>query len=317
MPEAPLVLALGAGGFIGSHLVDSLVSRGYRVRAMDRFVPDIPPQFQPNDLIETISGDFLNRGDLTTVLRGVDHVVHLVSTTNPATAENDPLIDIETNIRGSVQLFELCAAAEVQRVVYASSGGTVYGETVGTDPIRETDPTQPVSPYGIGKLCVEHYLRYFARKRGLHSTTFRVANPFGERQPFWKRQGVIPIFLEAITSHKPLTVMGDGSMTRDYIYVTDVTEMIADSLACEPKHDVYNLGSGVGVSVNEIVRTIEAVTGIEAIVQHVPVPPTFVQSSVLDMSRYEAEFGGRHSVSFAEGIRHTYDYLKKVRDQHH
>ena len=107
--------------------------------------------------------------------------------------------------------------------------------------------------------------------------------------------------------------MGDGSMTRDYIYVTDVTEMIATP-AREPQHDVQ---PGSRCSVNEIVRTIEAVTGIEAIVQHVPVPPTFVQSSVLDMSRYEAEFGGHHSVSFADGIRHTYDYLKKVRDQHH
>lgn len=317
MAESPLVLALGAGGFIGSHLVDALVARGYRVRALDRFVPDVPTQFRPHDLIEKISGDFLNRGDLASALRGVDHVVHLVSTTNPATAENDPLIDIETNIRGSVQLFELCAQADVKRVVYASSGGTVYGDVVGSAPIKETDPTQPVSPYGIGKLCVENYLRYFARKRGLRSTTFRIANPFGERQPFWNRQGVIPIFLEAITSNQPLTVMGDGSMLRDYVYVTDVTAMIADSLAREPRHEVYNLGSGVGVSVNEIVRTIEHVTGIAAIVEHVPVPPTFVHSSVLDMSRYQEEFGDRRSVPFSEGIRHTYDYLKKVRDHQH
>ena len=310
---APLVLALGAGGFIGSHLVDSLVARDYRVRALDRFQPSVPPQFHPSDQIELVTGDFLNRGDLAAALRDVDYVVHLVSTTNPATAENDPLIDIETNIRGSVQLFELCVEAGVQRVVYTSSGGTVYGDRTGDAPIRETDRTDPVSPYGIGKLCVENYLRYFQRKYGLRSTVFRVANPFGARQPFWQRQGVIPIFMEAITSHRPITVMGDGSMTRDYIYVTDVTDLIADSLGRNPRHDVYNLGSGVPVSVNEVVATIEQVTGTEAIRQTVPTPPTFVQSSVLDMSRYAGEFGPHPQVPFAEGIRRTYDYLKEVR----
>ncbi len=317
MPDAPLVLALGAGGFIGSHLVDSLVDRGYRVRAVDKFVPNIPPLFRPSDQIEVVTGDFLNRGDLVSALRGVDQVVHLVSTTNPATAENDPLIDIETNIRGSVQLFELCVEAGVSRVVYASSGGTVYGDPPSDDPIKETDPTDPVSPYGIGKLCVENYLRYFRRKHGLDSTIFRIANPFGERQPFWKRQGVIPIFLDAITSHKPVTVMGDGTMTRDYVYVTDVTEMIADSLSTTPRHHVYNLGSGIPVSVNQIVTTIEEVTGIEAIRQSVPQPLTFVQSSVLDMSRYTAEFGAHSAVPFAEGIQRAYDYLKRVSDERH
>lgn len=308
-----LVLVLGAGGFIGSHLVDSLVARGHRVRALDRFQPSVPPLFHPSDRIELVTGDFLNRGDLVTALRGVDYVVHLVSTTNPATAENDPLIDIETNIRGSVQLFELCIEAKVRRVVYASSGGTVYGDRDGDAPIRETDRTDPVSPYGIGKLCVENYLRYFRRKYELRSTVFRIANPFGQRQPFWQRQGVIPIFLEAITNHLPITVMGDGSMTRDYIYVTDVTDMIADSLGRDPRHDVYNLGSGVPVSVNEVVSTIEKVTGIEAIRQIVPTPPTFVQSSVLDMSRYVDEFGAHPQIPFTEGIRRTYAYLKEVR----
>ncbi len=313
MTEAPLVLALGAGGFLGSHLVDSLVARGYRVRALDRFQPHVPPLFLPSDQVEQVSGDFLNRGDLGQALAGVSMVVHLVSTTNPATAENDPLIDIETNVRGSVQLFELCVEAGVERLVYTSSGGTVYGDRTGTEPIRETDPTEPVSPYGIGKLSVENYLRYFRRKHGLRSTIFRVGNPFGARQPFWKRQGVIPIFLDAITSHKPITIMGDGSMTRDYIYVTDVSDMIADSLARDPQHGVYNLGSGVPVSVNEVVSTIEEVTGIEAIRSSVPQPATFVQSSVLDMGRYVSEFGPHPAVSFAEGIRRTYDYMQEVR----
>ncbi len=313
MSGQPLVLALGAGGFIGSHLVDSLVSRGYPVRALDRFVPNVRPLFQPSPLVEIVNGNFLNRGEMVDALDGVDTVIHLVSTTNPATAENDPLIDIETNVRGSVQLFDQCVKSGVRRVIFTSSGGTVYGDWSQLRPITEDDPTKPVSPYGIGKLAVENYLRYFQRKFGLESTIFRVANPYGERQPFWKKQGVIPIFLDAITSHRPITVMGDGSMTRDYVYVRDVTDMIADSVSAEPLHAVYNLGSGVSISVNQVIETIEQVTGIDAIRRSVPTPATFVQSSVLDMSRYVAEFGPHPAVPFADGIARTYDYMQEVR----
>jgi len=312
--ERPRVLVLGAGGFIGSHLVDALVARGYPVRALDRFAPNVAPLFRHDPAIELVNANFLNRGDLTEALDGVDTVVHLVSTTNPATAENDPLIDIETNVRGSVQLFDQCVQSGVRRVLYASSGGTVYGDRFSDAPISETDPTLPVSPYGIGKLSVENYLRYFRRKFGLDSVTFRVANPFGERQPFWKKQGVIPIFLEAITHRRPITVMGDGSMTRDYVYVTDVTDMIADSVGRTAVHDVYNLGSGVAISVNDVIGAIEHVTGIEAIRNQVPAPSTFVHSSVLDMSRYTAEFGAHPMTPFVEGIAKTYDYMRSFGD---
>lgn len=314
MTERPRVLVLGAGGFIGSHLVDALVARGYPVRALDRFAPNVPPLFRHDPAIELVNANFLNRGDLTEALDGVDTVVHLVSTTNPATAENDPLIDIETNVRGSVQLFDQCVKSGVRRVLYTSSGGTVYGDRFSDAPISETDPTLPVSPYGIGKLSVENYLRYFRRKFGLDSVSFRIANPFGERQPFWKKQGVIPIFLEAIMHRRPITVMGDGSMTRDYVYVTDVAGMIADSVGRIAAHDVYNLGSGVAISVNDVIGAIEHVTGIEAIRNHVPTPSTFVHSSVLDMSRYTAEFGALPMTPLVEGIAKTYDYMRSFGD---
>src|SRR5438270_6907987 len=185
-------LVLGANGFIGSHLVDSLVKQGYTIRAFDRF-GDRPTNFLSSDNVETYTGDFLNRADLADALKDTDFVFHLVSTTTPATAENDPLVDIDTNVHNTIQLLEECVEAKIKRIFFASTGGAVYGDIDTSEPIDECTNPQPVSPYAIGKLTIEHYLRYFNRKFGLQTLTFRISNPYGERHSPINRQGVIPI----------------------------------------------------------------------------------------------------------------------------
>ena len=304
------VLVLGANGFLGSHIVDSLIASGYSVRAFDRFSnQDI--RFIENENIELFSGDFLNRSDIRKALNGVEYVFHLVSTTNPATAEADPLIDIDTNIKGSVALFQDCVASgRVKRVLYASSGGTVYGEHDSSEPINESEPTLPVSPYGIGKLTIENYLRYFSVKEGLESVSFRIANPYGERQPLMRKQGVIPIFLEKIMKGEEVTILGDGSMVRDYIYVKDVADMMVETLAHTPKYDVYNIGSGRGSSVSEIVDTVAEVTGLGVKSIYKSAPKTFIHTSVLDTSRYDNEFGRHNHTSLRDGVGLTCQYLR-------
>lgn len=300
-------LVLGANGFIGSHLVDKLVIEGHSVRAFDRFEGK-DPVFNQSDLIEIFSGDFLNRADLQKAVDGIEYVFHFISTTTPATAENDPLIDIDTNIRMSVELFQVCADKMVKKVIFASTGGAIYGLGT-TNPHREGDLTSPVSPYAIGKLTIEHYLRYFRVKFGLESVVFRISNPYGERQPLHRKQGVIPIFIENICQGRPITILGDGSMIRDYIYVGDVASTIASVFDKNTLYDTYNLGTGVGVTVSELIEVINQATGIQPKTNTQPVPPTFINKVVLDTSRLHKEFKISKVTSLKEGVRKTYEYV--------
>lgn len=306
------VLVIGGNGFIGSHVVDALVQRGESVAAFDRF-GRVEPQFDAAG-VEVVSGDFLNGDDVRRAIAGRDVVLHLLSTTDPASAENDPTVDIRTNVLASVELFRACVDAGVKRVVFASTGGAIYGDQPQTV-FQEADQALPVSPYAIGKLAIENYLRYFGRKFGLGSTIVRISNPYGPRQNPEKRQGVIPIFLRRLADGLPVTIYGDGSMIRDYVYVQDVAEMIADVSTGHPQHDVYNLGSGRGSSLLEIVELIRSVTGRDLECQYQPAPPTFVDHVTLATGRFEAEFASRPTTSMADGIRMTWEDI--IRDRQH
>lgn len=303
-------LVVGGNGFIGSHVVDVLAARDHEVTAFDRF-GRVEPQFTAAG-VSAVSGDFLNADDVRRVVRGHDLVVHLLSTTDPATAENDPTLDIRTNVTASIELFRACVEAGVSRVVFASTGGAIYGDQ--PQPVfSESDQTLPVSPYAIGKLAIESYLRYFRRKSGLDSTVVRISNPYGPRQNPDKRQGVIPIFLRRLADGLPITIFGDGSMVRDYVYVTDVAQMMVDVATGTPRHDVYNLGSGRGSSLNEIVATITEVTGRTLECRHAEQPATFVDHVTLATGRFEAEFATRPTTSLAEGVRLTWEDICRDR----
>lgn len=301
-------LILGANGFVGSHLVDAIIQNGHDVRAFDRFSKG-KYNFVEHERIEVITGDYLNSFDLERAIEGVDYVFHFISTTTPATAENDPLIDIETNVKKSVELFQLCVDKNVKRVLFASTGGAIYGDG-GDKPHAETDTPLPVSPYAIGKLSIEHYLRYFKTKHGLDSIAFRISNPYGERQPLHRKQGVIPIFLENIISGKQLTVLGDGTMVRDYIYVKDVAHMIASMFDKPATSSLYNIGSGAGVTVSELVSLVESATGLTADIQSLPTPATFVHKVTLDTSLFTNEFHVTPSTALEDGLLATAEYVK-------
>lgn len=301
----PRCLVLGANGFIGSHLVQSLVAKGYSVRSFDR------SESGSADGTEKYAGDFLNEKDVEAALQDIDYVFHLVSTTTPMIAENDPLIDIQTNILMSVKLFELCVKAGVKKVIFASTGGAIYGNVDGKKPLHEDVVPKPVSPYAIGKLTIENYLRYFKKKHNLDFMVTRISNPYGPGQNPKGGQGVIAIFLDKLQQGEPITIFGDGSMIRDYIYVKDVANMLAESFHKNNKEDVYNIGSGHGRSVNEIIGIIENVTGRSFKKETKPAPRTFVQNVVLDASRYVGEFGSSERTEIEKGIRYTWQHVQK------
>lgn len=299
-------LVIGGNGFIGSHVVDSLEVRGHSVTVFDRHRRG-PARLEGRS-VQVIQGDFLNSADVQAALADQEIVLHMLSLTDPATAEGDPTLDIRTNITSSVQLFAACAAAGVSRVYFASSGGAIYGDQ-DRQVFRETDVTLPVSPYAIGKQAIESYLRYFRRTHGLESTTFRISNPYGPRQNPLKRQGVIPIFLRRVAEGASLTVFGDGSMIRDYLYVADLAEMIAEVVTVGARHDLYNLGSGIGTSISDVVATIQEVVGRNVEVAHQPRPATFVDHVVLSVDRFQSEFTTRATTDLTDGVRRTWEEM--------
>lgn len=298
-------LVLGGNGFIGSHVVDALVLEGHEVTVFDRIGKYL--NFDSKN-VKTIDGDFMNRNDLALALKDIEYVFHFISTTTPITAENDPLIDIETNIRMSVVLFQECVKAGVKRILFASTGGAIYGLDR-NHPIKETELPLPVSPYAIGKYTIEQYLRYFSIKHGLDSIAYRISNPYGTRQPLRRKQGVIPIFMENIYNDKPITILGAGDMVRDYIYVKDVAKMISKTFSESHKSNVYNIGTSRGVSVNELVELVELVSGKSANIVKLPKPDTFVQKIVLDTSMFNKEFGLAADTTIEEGMSTTWKYI--------
>jgi UDP-glucose 4-epimerase len=301
------LLVVGANGFIGSHLVDSLAAEGHEITAFDRYSSNSPTFLTSNACM--LVGDFLSRGDIENAVAGQEYVLHFLSTTTPATAESDPTLDIRTNVAQTVELLEACVDAGVKHFYFASTGGAIYG-VQGKSEYSELDRALPISPYAIGKLTIEHYLRYFRAKHALGFTVFRVSNPYGTRQRPNHKQGLIPIALRQITLGRPVVRLGDGSMVRDYIYVDDLAAMITSIVGKPARHSVYNMGSGHGHSVSEVLDSLARVTGIDFEIEERPVPPTFIDRVVLNPGRYQAEFGSRELTRLDDGVRLTFDEIR-------
>ena len=297
-------LVIGGGGFLGSRVAAALVESEHRVSSFDRYSRGVVEQ--PG--VRAIVGDFLDVDALRSAVRGAEQVYHFLSSTTPATADGDPRIDLATNVRGAIDLFSIAAEERVQRIAFASSGGAIYGDQAVT-PISEEAVPRPVSPYAIGKLTIESYLRYFRRTRGLESISFRISNPYGPNQRAEGRQGVIPIFLREIAAGRPVTVFGDGSMVRDYLHVDDAAAMVAATAAESPRHEVYNISSGHGTSLRELIDLAGEVIGRVVEVEHLPRPVTFVERSVVDPTRYLEEFGLGARIDLRSGIRDTWEHL--------
>ncbi|MBX4197081.1 NAD-dependent epimerase/dehydratase family protein [Candidatus Saccharibacteria bacterium] len=308
------IVVFGGDGFIGRHLTSRLASvETNQIVVFDRFSSYQIGEnnfFSSHKNIDIVAGNFFNRAEVNQVLSQADIVFHLVSTTNPATSVNDPLIDVDTNIRSSIELFELCVENRVGKIIFLSSGGTVYGQT-DSEKIDEETLTQPISPYAIGKLTIEHYLRYFKHHYGLDYLVYRVANPYGPGQNLHGKQGVIPIFLNLAFDKEPITIFGDGNMVRDYLYITDLVDMIVSSYNKNNRYDEYNIGSGRGVTVNELVEIIEKKAGYSLDKKTVDIPDTYVEKIVLDTTRFVSEFKLKPTISLKEGISKTWDYVRE------
>ncbi|WP_092579410.1 NAD-dependent epimerase/dehydratase family protein [Achromobacter sp. NFACC18-2] len=292
-------LVLGGRGFVGSHLVDGLLAAGHRVRSFGRLHTG---HHEPREGLEYFDGNFENLDDVRSALDGCDICYHLISTTLPKSSNGDPCYDIESNLIGTVRLLNAAVDKGVKKIVFTSSGGTVYGNPRFT-PIPENHPTDPICSYGITKLAVEKYLEMFRTLHGLEYQVLRLANPYGERQLTRGNQGVVAIFLGKIIRGECVEVWGDGSSVRDYLHISDVTRALIRSIdpGATPER-VLNIGSGIGVSVNELLESIESVTGRVADRKYLPPRAFDVPSNVLDISAAYRSLGWAPQVPFIEGI---------------
>lgn len=302
-------LILGGAGFIGSHIVDALVIRGHKVRVFDRLNVDTSNLTDALPHIELLRGDFLNESDISCALQDIDLVVHLISTTLPKTSNDNPAYDVESNVVGTLKLLNLSLQHGVKKVVFLSSGGTVYGPSV-TCPIAETDATDPVCSYGITKLAIEKYLYLFHHLHDLDYVVLRVANPFGERQNPGSGQGAVAAFLWKFLQEEPIPVWGDGTVARDYFYVSDLVSAILAAIERETPSKIYNIGSGVPRSLNELLSIMQAVTGRTPVIQYSLARKLDVPINFLDISRAQKELHWQPRISIEEGIARTWAWLQ-------
>ncbi|MEC4596525.1 NAD-dependent epimerase/dehydratase family protein [Burkholderia vietnamiensis] len=297
-------LLLGGGGFIGAAVADELIRAGSSIRILER--PEVhPPQPRVNHpSVEWMPGNFLDQGDIARAVAGVDAVVHLVSTTLPKSSNDDPVFDIQSNVGGTLQLLDQMVKRGVKRVVFASSGGTVYGAPEHM-PIREDHPTNPLVSYGIAKLTIEKYLALYRCQYGLEPVVLRVANPYGWGQRLGVAQGAVGEFINRALSDERIDIWGDGSVVRDYVYVSDVARAFCLALGYQGAEGVFNIGSGVGTSLNDLITLIEVILGHSIERQYSTGRNFDVPMSVLDISRARRELGWVPEVDLASGLQQT------------
>lgn len=313
-PGVRKVLVLGANGFIGSHLVRALVASGIQVRSFIRSAPGGGVN-TPQDLLElsltgseVVAGDFVSGEGVAAALDGVDLVYHLVSTTVPSTSNANPIGDVEDNLGGTLRLLEAMRTAGVARIVYVSSGGTVYGNP-SVLPVPETHPLEPLCSYGVVKVAVENYLRMYVQLYGFTATVLRVSNPYGTHQHHIGVQGVIPTFFKKIAAGAPIEIWGDGSVMRDYLHVSDVVSALQRAGERE-RSGTFNIGSGIGHTVNDILREVQRQTGLAADVRYLPQRKFDVERIYLDITCARAELGWSPSLSLEEGCARYWQALQ-------
>jgi len=297
------VMVIGGCGFIGSHIVHALDSSDIPSIVYDKFVGS-PSAFRH---CTYYGGDI---GDVATIQRcieqhNVTQIIHLVSTTLPKSSNDNMSIDLTTNVVQMVALLDMFIASGIQKVVFMSSGGTVYGMPH-TLPVSESHPTEPICSYGIGKLAIEKYLALYKHLHGLDYVVLRAANPYGKGQDPLKGQGIIANFVNKLHHGLPLEVWGDGCIIRDYFDVRDLANLTQQALLS--KHcGVFNAGSGVGTSINDIINKLASITKIEPKVVYKEPRLLDVPAIILNCEKAERIFGWRASIGLETGLS---DYIK-------
>lgn len=301
------IVLVGGGGFIGSFVADRLLDDGHFVRILER--PGVSPwrRFAATESLEWQCGDLRREDDALRAVTGMDTVVHLASTTVPASSQDDPEHDVQSNLVPALGLLRAMVDRSVGHIVFLSSGGTVYGPA-DYIPIDEAHPTRPIVAYGATKLAIEQACRVASHQYGLRADILRVSNAFGPRQPPGRGQGAVATFIDHALSGTAIEIWGDGGCVRDYVHVDDVARAVSRTLDRRSRHHMFNIGSGRGTRLLELISLIERQLGRSLSVIHRPARSFDVGENVLDISRAAGALDWRPEISLAEGIATTFEW---------
>ena len=302
------ILVTGGAGFIGSHVADRLVAAGHDVAVVDNlstgrreFVPAQANFYQYD----------INSPEAAELIRAwrPEALVHHAAQMNVRFSVADPVADARENILGSLNLLQAAAEAQVQRIIFASTGGAIYGDEAPI-PARETDSPWPDSPYGIAKLAVEHYLRYYQQEYGLTTISLRYANVYGPRQNGLGEAGVVAIFIEKFLAAEQPIINGDGLQTRDFVYVADV--VAANLLALDyPRSGTFNIGTGHETDILTIYLKLQELAHSPLGPVHGPAKPGEQRRSALDAGLARETLGWEPLVPLEEGLARTFEAFRQ------
>ena len=312
----PRVLVTGGAGFIGSHVADVFLAKGWEVTIVD----DLSSGKRENIPADTKFHEIgVTSPELTRLVteQSFAVIVHLAAQIDVRKSVADPIADATINVLGTLNLMEALRAAGVStRVVFTSTGGALYGD-FSTPPNYETYPKDPESPYAIAKLSAEYYLAYYSRVHNIDSAALRFGNVYGPRQDPHGEAGVVAIFCGRILGNRPLTIFGDGRQTRDYVYVGDVargvylaaTEPLADKGRLDAR--AFNIGTGQGTSVVEIARLLQEVAGTKVPVEFAPHRPGEQQESFVNADKARELLGWTPNLTLREGLARTFAWFEQ------
>ena len=301
-------LVTGGAGFIGSHLVDRLVQENYRVIIVDDLSTgklknlNHDATFHHMSITQPTFPDVLNR-------ERPDLVFHLAAQSSVPHSVKDPILDNEVNVLGTLRLLEASRRAGVEKIIYSSTGGALYGEPE-VVPCPDDAPVTPISPYGMSKYMAEQYLEFYSRQYRLNFTTLRYGNVYGPRQDPFGEAGVVAIFISAMLGGKRPRIFGDGNQTRDFVCVDDIVD--ANIAAIHRGHrKALNIGTGQLTSVNQLIEMLKQIIGFRWDAEHGPARAGDVYRISLDSSRAEAELAWMPKTDLAEGLARTVKFLRE------
>jgi UDP-glucose 4-epimerase len=298
-------LILGGGGFIGRHVALMLARLGHRITLANRapLTYSFPPDVAGNITWKTIE---IGSADWDTLVADATVVHHYAWNSIPASANSNPAGDLVTNLTGTLGLLDALRRRGGGRIVFSSSGGTVYGRLQET-PVREDHPIAPITAYGAGKATAEIYLSLYRTLHGLDCRIARIANPYGAGQNLARGLGAVTVFLFKAMHDQPIVIWGDGEVIRDYIHVSDVAACLV-TLAAAPltdKNFIFNVGSGIGFSLNDVVAQLQMCLRRSIKVSYSPARTFDVPINVLAIDRVQEKLGWAPRLSFSDGIRRT------------
>jgi UDP-glucose 4-epimerase len=303
-------LITGGAGFIGRHLAKALFLDGWGVKVVGRSTLE-NLKFEFDCPIKYYSGSFSDMTLMQKIMPGVNLLVHLASTTTPAIAFGRSAFDVETNLIGTLNLLEQAAHFKVDQVIFASSGGTVYGN-VNTIPIPESHMTLPISSHGIIKLAIENYIQMLSNESGFKYSVLRIANPYGPGQRPDLTQGVIAVMAGRVLENKPVVILGDGKVIRDFIYIDDLISAFLSVINSNlSANKIFNVGTGEGVAINDLIPAIEDSTGKIATIVYEKSRKFDVPINVLDITKFESTFNWSPKISLNYGIDKTVSWIKQ------